>query len=222
MTMIDLQQRPSRLPFVAVSRLLRCQVFQLVVVRTKPWSSFTDDGLSLVRTDRCSGMAENETLRRPRPRDLTCIYGRTHLVRPPCSYSPRGQACGRFAIDDCLDELPTRRHCAAVLGRVQVLRSASPLRAPSATWTRPARGSRVALVVGSLKISKNDKSETSRRDLSSGATAVGAVSKRSRELHTKLRRRPRRSSKCARKLLKAHLAPFDRPRNGSSHSKEWT
>jgi hypothetical protein len=36
---------------------------------------------------------------------------------------------------------PTNRDCAAVLGRVQVLRTAPPLRAPSATWTRPARGS---------------------------------------------------------------------------------
>ena len=40
------------------------------------------------------------------------------------------------------DRPPTRREDAAVLGRVQVLRCAPPLRAPSATWTRPARGSR--------------------------------------------------------------------------------
>ena len=36
----------------------------------------------------------------------------------------------------------------AVLGRVQVLRSAPPLRAPSATWTRPPRGGVTAFIVG--------------------------------------------------------------------------
>ena len=41
---------------------------------------------------------------------------------------------------------------AAVLGRVQVLRCAPPLRAPSATWTRPARGSRVAAIVGGRSV----------------------------------------------------------------------
>ena len=39
------------------------------------------------------------------------------------------------------DRPPTRRDRPAVLGRVQVLRCAPPLRAPSATWTRPPRGS---------------------------------------------------------------------------------
>jgi hypothetical protein len=77
--------------------------------------------------------------------------------------------------DNCYVGLPTPRHCAAVLGRVQVLRSAPSLRAPSATWTRPARGSRSALVVGGSKISKNDKSGTSQRDLSSGAMTIGAL-----------------------------------------------
>ena len=46
------------------------------------------------------------------------------------------------------DRPPTRRDRPAVLGRVQVLRCAPPLRAPSATWTRPARGSRGAAIVG--------------------------------------------------------------------------
>jgi len=39
------------------------------------------------------------------------------------------------------DRPPTRRERAAVLGRVQRLRCAPPLRAPAALWTRPARGS---------------------------------------------------------------------------------
>ena len=37
------------------------------------------------------------------------------------------------AYDDGFDGLPTPRDCAAVLGRVQVLRSAPPLWAPAAT-----------------------------------------------------------------------------------------
>lgn len=39
------------------------------------------------------------------------------------------------------DRPPTRREDAAVLGRVQGLRCAPPLRAPPAPWTRPVRGS---------------------------------------------------------------------------------
>ena len=50
------------------------------------------------------------------------------------------------------DRPPTRREGAAVLGRVQVLRCAPPLRAPSATWTRPARGSEVAAIVGGRSV----------------------------------------------------------------------
>jgi len=46
------------------------------------------------------------------------------------------------------DRPPTRRETAAVLDRVQVLRCAPPLRAPSATWTRPVRGSVEAAIVG--------------------------------------------------------------------------
>ena len=46
------------------------------------------------------------------------------------------------------DRPPTRREPAAVLDRVQVLRGAPPLRAPSATWTRPPRGSSDAANVG--------------------------------------------------------------------------
>ena len=53
------------------------------------------------------------------------------------------------------DRPPTRREDAAVLGRVQVLRCAPPLRAPSATWTRPARGSRAAAIVGGRSASSN-------------------------------------------------------------------
>ena len=53
------------------------------------------------------------------------------------------------------DRPPTRREDAAVLGRVQVLRCAPPLRAPSATWTRPARGSRVAAIVGGRSVRSN-------------------------------------------------------------------
>ena len=71
-TLIDLQQQPSRLPFAGCFPVTSDQVFQLVVVRTKPWSSFVK----------------------------------------------------------CLDELPTPRDCAAVLGRVQVLRPFGRLRRP--------------------------------------------------------------------------------------------
>ena len=46
------------------------------------------------------------------------------------------------------DRPPTRREDAAVLGRVQALRCAPALRAPAAAWTRPARGSHGALIVG--------------------------------------------------------------------------
>jgi len=56
-------------------------------------------------------------------------------------------------------------------GFVQVMTAA-----PSATWTRPARGSVVALVVGSPKNSKTDKSETSRHGLSRSDPRVDAVS----------------------------------------------
>src|SRR3989440_5769525 len=45
------------------------------------------------------------------------------------------------------DRPPTRREDAAVLGRVQRLRCAPP-RAPEALWTRPARGSDRAAIVG--------------------------------------------------------------------------
>jgi len=55
------------------------------------------------------------------------------------------------------DRPPTRREDAAVLGRVQVLRCAPPLRAPSATWTRPARGSCVAAIVGGRSVTSNGK-----------------------------------------------------------------
>jgi hypothetical protein len=92
--------------------------------------------------------------------------------------------------------LPTSRDSAAVLGRVLVLQSTPPLlRAPSATWTRPARRSRVALVVGNSKISKNGKSETLRAltpRLAARAEPHGpAVSPDTwRPLTSRIRRRP--------------------------------
>jgi hypothetical protein len=51
------------------------------------------------------------------------------------------------------DRPPTRRDRPAVLGRVQVLRCAPPLRAPAATWTRPPRGRWVAAIVGGRSVS---------------------------------------------------------------------
>src|SRR4051812_6840183 len=53
------------------------------------------------------------------------------------------------------DRPPTRREDAAVLGRVQRLRCAPPLRAPEALWTRPARGSDGAAIVGGQSVSSN-------------------------------------------------------------------
>ena len=55
------------------------------------------------------------------------------------------------------DRPPTRREDAAVLGRVQGLRCAPPLRAPPAPWTRPARGSEEAGIVEGRSPSSNGK-----------------------------------------------------------------
>jgi hypothetical protein len=52
----------------------------------------------------------------------------------------RSSRSNLFTFADRHDRLPSPRHCAAVLGRVQVLHCVPPLRAPSATWTRLARG----------------------------------------------------------------------------------
>lgn len=101
-------------------------------------------------------------------------------VKPPGRARPQVQGAPRTAATGCrLGEIVPPCSVAS-----QVRRSAPPLRAPSATWTRPARGSRVPLSSAAPKISRNDKSETSRRDLSSGAVAVCAVSERSPQLHT--------------------------------------
>jgi len=55
------------------------------------------------------------------------------------------------------DRPPTRRDDAAVLDRVQRLHCAPPLRAPAALWTRPARGSGEALIVGGRSVSSNGR-----------------------------------------------------------------
>src|SRR5262245_17356688 len=53
------------------------------------------------------------------------------------------------------DRPPTRGEDAAVLGRVQGLRCAPPLRAPRAPWTRPPRGSGYAFIVEGRSSSSN-------------------------------------------------------------------
>src|SRR5262245_51304611 len=53
------------------------------------------------------------------------------------------------------DRPPTRREDTAVLGRVHGLRCAPPRRAPRAPWTRPARGSGGAAIVGGQSVSAN-------------------------------------------------------------------
>ena len=53
------------------------------------------------------------------------------------------------------DRPPTRRDATPVLGRVQARRSAPPLRAPSAAWTRPARGRPGAASVGGRSTGSN-------------------------------------------------------------------
>jgi predicted DNA-binding transcriptional regulator AlpA len=55
-------------------------------------------------------------------------------------------------VDHRLGGLPISGQHAAVLSRVQVLRSAPPLRAPAATWTRPPRGGDLAIIIGSPSI----------------------------------------------------------------------
>ncbi len=55
------------------------------------------------------------------------------------------------------DRPPTRRGDTPVLERVQVRRSAPPLRAPSATWTRPPRGRATAGIVGGRSVSSKGK-----------------------------------------------------------------
>jgi hypothetical protein len=77
-----------------------------------------------------------------------------------------------------VSRLPTPRHYAAVLGRVQVLRCAPPLRAPSATWTRPARGSRVAFIRRQPDDLEERQVGNIRRDLSSGDIRVWDVPNR--------------------------------------------
>jgi hypothetical protein len=93
-------------------------------------------------------------------------------VPPTCSCSPHDMT-------GCRD----RAIMPPCSGRVQVRRCAPPLRAPSATWTRPARGSGLAPIVGSPERSTRHKSGTSRRDVPS------ALSPRRRPATLRARRR---------------------------------
>jgi hypothetical protein len=119
-------------------------------------------------------------------------------VKPPGRARPQVQGAPRTAATGCrLGEIVPPCSVAS-----QVRRSAPPLRAPSATWTRPARGSRVALVVSSPE----DLEERQVRNI-----PTRLVVRRRRRLcgfrtlpavaHS-MRRRARRTRTCARKWLR--------------------
>ena len=134
-----------------------------------------------------------------------------HVPRDPtCSHLPIGMTgCRRR---DIVPPCSVASRCFAPL---------RPFGRLSATWTRPARGSGIALVAGSPHISTTSKSETSRCGLAVGCLTVGAVQGRSRCCAQNSARRAE-SPKCARDLLSHASRSFDRPRNSSSHDKERT
>jgi hypothetical protein len=90
---------------------------------------------------------------------FACRCEPTFVVSVPCQLRRRGVSGGG----------PTTWESTAVLGRVQVRRVAPPLQAPAATWNRPARGGREAVVVGP-PVPTREESRSRSRTLHRGAS----------------------------------------------------